>query len=452
MTVFDADTPDALARELANVRAQLAAQTARADAAQAAQAAMADILQLIGTTGVDTGPVLDRIVEACERLFPSLVVSVFLVDASGRIDLRCMHFTAAGRAVHDEAQRAQILGTMRAIYPMPLTGTVAEMAFARGSVVDFGDVTQDPDVPASVRTGAQRLGMRYAVLTAPLLWQGQGVGTIGMTRSLEHAYSATQGFSPQEHALVMGFASQAVIAIRNARLIQETQDALHTVQERTAALDESLAYQTAISNVLRVISESPADVTPVFQTILQTADRLFGTVIGAVFRYDGQQVHLMATEGWPAAALENARRLYPGPPDPTQMSGRVMLRARCRPSPTPLPTVATTRRPAAPASGGACSARPCCATGADRRTGDCLGRAGSCRPAPGGTAADLCRTGGDRGRERAADQRNPRGAGTAESQRRHPARDQPFADRGAAGVRRDCQHGGVRCWLVTGPS
>ncbi|MFO1193765.1 MAG: GAF domain-containing protein [Rhodoferax sp.] len=92
-----------------------------------------------------------------------------------------------------------------------------------------------------------------------------------------------------------------------------------------AALGDALAYQTAIGDVLRVISESPADVTPVFQTILQAADRLFGAVIGAVFRYDGGQVHLMATEGWPPAALENARRLYPGPPDPTQMSGRVIL-------------------------------------------------------------------------------------------------------------------------------
>jgi GAF domain-containing protein len=325
MTDEEPGSMQAAASQIAALREQVAAQAARADAAMAAQAAMADILQLIGTTGVDTGPVLDRIVEACERLFPSLVVSVFLVDASGRIDLRCMHFTAAGRAWHDEAQRAQILATVRAIYPMPLSDTVAEMAFARGSVVDFGDVTQDPDAPASLRIGAQRLGMRYAVLTAPLLWQGQGVGTIGMTRQLEHAYSATQGFSPQEHALVMGFASQAVIAIRNARLIQETQDALHTVQQRTAALDESLAYQTAIGNVLRVISESPADVTPVFQTILQTADRLFGAVIGAVLRYDGQQVHLMATEGWPQGALEDAQRLYPGPPDPTQMSGRVIL-------------------------------------------------------------------------------------------------------------------------------
>jgi hypothetical protein len=87
-----------------------------------------------------------------------------------------------------------------------------------------------------------------------------------------------------------------------------------------AALGESLAYQTAISNVLRVISESPADVTPVFQTILQTADRLFGAVIGAVFRYDGQQVHLMATEGWSPAALEDAQRHYPGPPNPTMIS------------------------------------------------------------------------------------------------------------------------------------
>ena len=97
------------------------------------------------------------------------------------------------------------------------------------------------------------------------------------------------------------------------------------VDERTAELREALDYQTAISEVLRVISGSPTDVTPVFQAIMDSARRLFGTSISAVFRYDGHVVHLVATHGWSAEALEDSRRLYPAPPNPTMLSGRVIL-------------------------------------------------------------------------------------------------------------------------------
>ena len=97
------------------------------------------------------------------------------------------------------------------------------------------------------------------------------------------------------------------------------------VEARTTELSESLAHQTAISEVLRVISESPTDVTPVFEAIMDSAVRLFNTSISAVFRYDGNLVHLVATRGWSAQALEDARRLYPAPPNPAMLSGRVIL-------------------------------------------------------------------------------------------------------------------------------
>jgi len=97
------------------------------------------------------------------------------------------------------------------------------------------------------------------------------------------------------------------------------------VEERTAELREALDQQTAISEVLRVISLSSTDVTPVFEAILQSARRLLGTITGAVFRYDGKQVHLVATHGWPQAAHEDARRLYPAPPNPAMISGRAIL-------------------------------------------------------------------------------------------------------------------------------
>ena len=80
--------------------------------------------------------------------------------------------------------------------------------------------------------------------------------------------------------------------------------------------------------MLRVISESPSDVAPVFEAILDSATRLFGTPLAAIFRYDGNLVHQVAVRNWPAEAIEDARRFYPGPPDPRMMSGRVILSGR----------------------------------------------------------------------------------------------------------------------------
>ena len=97
------------------------------------------------------------------------------------------------------------------------------------------------------------------------------------------------------------------------------------VEQRTSELTESLDYQTAISDVLRVISESPTDVAPVFEAILDSASRLFAEPLAAVFRFDGRLVHMVATRNWPPEAIEDARRLYPGLPNPKMMSGRVIL-------------------------------------------------------------------------------------------------------------------------------
>ena len=97
------------------------------------------------------------------------------------------------------------------------------------------------------------------------------------------------------------------------------------VEQRTAEMTEALEYQTAISDVLSVISESPTDVAPVFEAILSSASRLFAEPLAAVFRFDGRLVHLVATRNWPPEAIEDAHRLYPGVPNPAMMSGRVIL-------------------------------------------------------------------------------------------------------------------------------
>ena len=96
------------------------------------------------------------------------------------------------------------------------------------------------------------------------------------------------------------------------------------VDARTAELSEALQYQTAISQVLRVISESPTDVGPVLEAIMDSALRLFQCRNMAVFNYDGRLLHLAAHRNWGAQALEQARTIYPMVADEHSLAGRVI--------------------------------------------------------------------------------------------------------------------------------
>ena len=217
----------------------------------------------------------------------------------------------------------------------------------------------------------------------------------------------------------------------------------HKVEQRTAEVTQALEYQTAISDVLRVISESPTDVAPVFEAIMDSATRLFGCQIAAALRFDGKQVYLIVPGAGPREALEDARRLYPAPPNPQTVSGRVILPARCR---TIVDTGMTMPelRPDDQAVAGGQWRRTTLAAPLLREgkavVRSCWRRHGA-RPAVHATQIalrqDLRRPGRDRDRERAPVQRNPRGAGAADGDGRGAAGHLQFADRCAAGVRRD---------------
>jgi signal transduction histidine kinase/HAMP domain-containing protein len=83
------------------------------------------------------------------------------------------------------------------------------------------------------------------------------------------------------------------------------------VDQRTAELTESLRYQTAVSDVLRQLSQFPSDVEPVLRALMQSASRLLGSDAAAVLTFDGHAIQLAATLGWPAPALEEAQRVFP---------------------------------------------------------------------------------------------------------------------------------------------
>ncbi len=305
MLASQADTALAHLRRDAARQHEVEQHAAVAKASQAAQQATAEVLQLISRSVADTGPVFDKILESCEWLFASMSITLFLVSDAGQVEFERMHWTAAGRAQLGEAATEAIAAGVRAWYPVPLAGTLAELVFLRGDVVDFHDLLNNPKAPAYVRAGMQRIGIDSSNLTAPLLWEGRGIGTLGVTRDVGAAYSETEGFSPSEHALLKTFADQAAIAIQNVRLFNETQ--------------EALKRQTASADILRVISSSPTDVAPVLEAITRTSLRLLVSSRASVILREGDALRISATaragqaEGWqaPGTIPLDAERNFP---------------------------------------------------------------------------------------------------------------------------------------------
>ena len=114
-------------------------------------------------------------------------------------------------------------------------------------------------------------------------------------------------FTDKQIELVRNFAAQAVIAIENARLLNE-------LRQRTDDLSESLEQQTATSEVLQVISSSRGELEPVFQTILENATRICEAQFGDIFSFDGHAFHFAARVNTPPELAEFLRGRGPFQP------------------------------------------------------------------------------------------------------------------------------------------
>ena len=284
------------------------------------QTATAEVLQVLSGSVADTAPVFDKILECCERLLPAASFQLHLVDEAGRLTLERLRWTDSARGMVDAARLAEIEATLRTVYPMPFRETAAATAFSTGELIEFRDVLDDPDVPPSMRLAAQRLGRTYSSLNVPLMWEGRGIGTIAVTRI------ELGRFGAEERALLKTFADQAVIAIQNARLFNETREAL----ER----------QTATSEVLQAINASPGDLMPVFEAIASRATRLCDADGGGLWlvedgmaRYSGGQYNLARRPTLSSPARWAARRS-----PPCSAATRRRRTCTCPTSRTPMPT------------------------------------------------------------------------------------------------------------------
>jgi len=234
------------------------------------QTATADVLKVISRSTFDLQPVFDSMAESAVRLCEAERAYIFRFDGEM---LRAVASFNAGPENQDWVYRN----------PIPLgRHSVSARAGLERRTVQVADIQADPEYHYVARD----VDPIRTTLAVPMLKGDELIGTITIYR-LE-----VKPFSSNQIALMETFADQAVIAIENVRLFEAE-------QQRTRELTESLERQTATSEVLRVISSSPGQLEPVFQTMLENAVKICGAKFGNLFLRDDEGIRIGATYGAP---------------------------------------------------------------------------------------------------------------------------------------------------------
>ena len=244
----------------ATLEGRVEARTHELGEALARQTATSDILRVIGQSPTDVVPVFSAIVEAAVRLLAcDMAVAV-----------------QSDNMTYSPVAGATPAGPMKDMGPSNLpidpSQNFPSRAIVSKSTVHLPDWSAIALPPHEQRIH-ETIGINSA-LNLPLVRRDECLGVLIFGCKRAHV------FSGEEIALAESFRDQALIAIENARLFTETQEAL----ER----------QTATSEILRVISQSPTDVQPVFDAIVTTARRLFSCDMTAVMLCDTTAYHLMS--------------------------------------------------------------------------------------------------------------------------------------------------------------
>ena len=255
------------------------------------QTATSDILQIISSSPTDVQPVFNAIIRSAVTLCDASFGGLHLFDGE--------QITLDAHSGLPEEE----LEVLRTVFPFPIrSNSLVGRTLLERSPVQVEDVRA---IPGYHSTAIQSLARYRTGLGIPMLREGAPIGGLVLWRS------QVRPFTDRQIELIMTFASQAVIAIENVRLFKE-------LKARNRDL-------TATSEILRVISGSPTNVEPVFDTIVRSAVSLCDGLFSALFQFDGERLHLVAHHNFTPEALEAAHGVYPARPSRGQGSTRAIL-------------------------------------------------------------------------------------------------------------------------------
>jgi signal transduction histidine kinase/putative methionine-R-sulfoxide reductase with GAF domain len=251
------------------------------------QTAISEVLRVISSSPGDVRPMLSAVAERAMKLCDSAQSTILLVEG----DTLRVAASTGGTPTFEEGEF------------MALTrGSVAGRAVVDRKVVHMEDLETVPEDEFPVGRELQRRIGHHAVLSVPLMREDRAIGVIALWRMEPRA------FTDKQIALVQTFADQAAIAIENVRLFNTTKEALE--------------QQTAVAEILRVISGSPTDVQPVLDAIAERAARLCDAASASMFLTDGKNLRHLASKG---PASEPVTHLDAFPINRDSVSGRAIL-------------------------------------------------------------------------------------------------------------------------------
>jgi GAF domain-containing protein len=257
------------------------------------QTATSEMLRVISSSRGDLGPIFEAMLASATRICQASFANLLSYDGTVFRRVALHNAPQAWAAAwqgdpiihHRSAPAYRIAKTKQVVH-------IADMA------------VECPDQPIT------KLAKARTLLVVPMLKDDELVGAIGIYRR------EVRPFAAKQIEVIQNFASQAVIAMENVRLLNE-------LRQRTDDLSEALEHQTATGEILSSISDSITDAKPVFDVIVRNLRRLFDTRFATVQVLKDGIVHLVAASD--EAEFETLRQLFPRPLDAGTGSGQAMV-------------------------------------------------------------------------------------------------------------------------------